>query len=185
MTAFVSVDGFGKCQSDVDSAESVDEGGDIGIVGEDVQDFGEEAFSTTAGTFNQSTVPPSATATYPYLVAVSPFLRSGNFDLVATVIYEIDQSPYQTTFYNGTIEVVEAGGVVSIESIFLITLGVALLVFLGIWVRGQVQNLSKKSKKAPFSKVEVAITTRDASLDEWRQGTAYSQSLASKSKKQQ
>uniref|UniRef100_A0A7N0U5V7 Translocon-associated protein subunit alpha n=1 Tax=Kalanchoe fedtschenkoi TaxID=63787 RepID=A0A7N0U5V7_KALFE len=234
----------GKCQSDVDPAESVDEGGDIGIVGEDVQDFGEEAFSAAAGvettyvfphnsvrlvkagektellvgiknngesalnvlaikssihlpydhryqiqnltvqTFNQSTVPPSATATYPYLFAVSPFLQSGNFDLVATVIYEIDQSPYQTTFYNGTIEVVEAGGVVSIESIFLITLGVALLVFLGIWVRGQVQNLSKKSKKAPSSKVEVGTAARDASLDEWLQGTAYTQSLASKSKKQ-
>uniref|UniRef100_A0A7N0U6K9 Translocon-associated protein subunit alpha n=1 Tax=Kalanchoe fedtschenkoi TaxID=63787 RepID=A0A7N0U6K9_KALFE len=137
----------------------------------------------TVQTFNTTAVPASATATYPYVFAVSPFLQSGQFDLVATVIYEIDQTPYQTTFYNGTIEVVEVGGAVSIESVFLVTLGVALLVFLGLWVRGQVQNLSKKSRKASSSKVEVGTATRDASLDEWLEGTAYTQSSASKSKK--
>lgn len=65
------------------------------------------------------------------------------FDLVATVIYEIDQTPYQSTFYNGTIEVLEADGGLTIESVLLITLGVALLAFLGFWIRAQAQNLSK------------------------------------------
>ncbi|CAM8907131.1 unnamed protein product [Rhodiola kirilowii] len=233
----------GKCESDVDFAESVDEGGDIGIVGEDAQDFGEENFSAAAGvettyvfpknservvtageetellagirnngespvniiaikssihlpydhhylvqnltvqTFNNATVPATVMATYPYVFAVSKYLQPGAFDLVATVIYEIDQTPYQSTFYNGTIEVVEAGGALSIETIFLVTLGVALLVFLGLWLRGQAQNLSKKSKRASSSKVEVGTATRDVSLDEWLQGTAYTQSLSSKSKK--
>ena len=71
------------------------------------------------------------------------FFQPGSFDLVGTIIYEIDQHPYQSTFYNGTIEVVESGGFLSIESVFLVTLGIALLVLLGLWIHGQIQNLSK------------------------------------------
>lgn len=70
-------------------------------------------------------------------------LQPGTFDLVGTIVYEIDQLPYQNTFYNGTIEVIEAGGLVSIETVFLVSLGISLLIFLGLWVRGQIQNLSK------------------------------------------
>lgn len=71
------------------------------------------------------------------------FVQPGTFDLVGTIVYEIDQNPYQSTFYNGTIEVVEAGNFLSIESVFLVTLGIALLVLLGVWIRGQIKNLSK------------------------------------------
>ncbi|KAK9080309.1 hypothetical protein SSX86_000067 [Deinandra increscens subsp. villosa] len=46
----------------------------------------------------------------------------GTFDLVGTITYEIDQQPYQNTFYNGTIEVTEAGGLVSVETMFLVSL---------------------------------------------------------------
>lgn len=70
-------------------------------------------------------------------------MQPGSFDLVGTIVYEIDEHPYQSTFFNGTIEVVESGGLLSIESVFLVTLGVALLAFLGIWTHGQIQNLSK------------------------------------------
>jgi translocon-associated protein subunit alpha len=70
-------------------------------------------------------------------------MQPGSFDLVGTILYEIDKQPYQSTFYNGTIEVVESVGFLSIESVFLVTLGVALLVLLGLWIHGQVQNLSK------------------------------------------
>ncbi|KAK6916677.1 Translocon-associated protein (TRAP), alpha subunit [Dillenia turbinata] len=135
----------------------------------------------TAQGFSNATVPASAQATFPYIFAVSKYLQAGSFDLVGTIIYEIEQSPYQSTFYNGTIEVVEAGAFLNIESVFLVTLGTALLVLLGLWIRGQVQHLSKKTKRAP--KVEVGTTTRDASMDEWLQGTAYTQSLSRKSKK--
>ncbi|KAK6946389.1 Translocon-associated protein (TRAP), alpha subunit [Dillenia turbinata] len=135
----------------------------------------------TAQAFSNATVPASAQATFPYIFAVSKYMQAGSFDLVGTIIYEIDQTPYQSTFYNGTIEVVEAGGFLNVESVFLVTLGIALLVLLGLWIRGQVQNLSKKTKRAP--KVEVGTTTRDASMDEWLQGTAYTQSLSHKSKK--
>ncbi|CAM8945148.1 unnamed protein product [Rhodiola kirilowii] len=225
---------------DLDIAEP-GEGGDIGIVGEDVHDFSEETFSSapgietvtvfpknvgklvtageetellvglknngestlnviaikasvhlpydhrllvqnlTAQGFNNATVPISAQATFPYIFAVSKYLQAGTFDLVGTIIYEIDQSPYQSTFYNGTIEVVESGNLFSVESVFLVTLGIALLIFLGVWVRGQFQQLSKKSKRA--AKVEVGTKTSDPSMDEWLQGTAYTQSLSSKSKK--
>jgi len=233
-----------RCQldSDAEGREAAEEVvADLGIVGEDVQDFGDGSFSPAPGVdtvcvfpknsarlitageetellvgmkndgeatvniiaikasvhlpfdhrlqvqnlstqgFNNATVPASAQATFPYIFAVSKFLQPGTFDLVGTIIYEIDQNPYQNTFYNGTIEVVEAGAFLSIESVFLVTLAFALLVLLGIWIRGQIQNLSKKTKRAP--KVEVGTKTTDASLDEWLQGTAYTLSSANKSKK--
>ncbi|MFS8016097.1 putative translocon-associated protein (TRAP), alpha subunit [Helianthus anomalus] len=131
--------------------------------------------------FNNASVPASVQATFPYIFAVSKFLQPGTFDLVGTIVYEIDQQPYQNTFYNGTIEVTEAGGLVSVETVFLVSLGLALLVLLGLWVRTQLQSLSKKTKK--ITKVEVGTRTVDASMDEWLQGTAYTQSQSNKLKK--
>lgn len=233
-----------RCQSDsdVDVAEAGEDGGELGIVGDDVPDFGDGSFNPAPGVdtvcvfpknsarvvpageeaellvglknqgdsnlnviaikasvhlpfdhrmlvqnltalgFENATVPASAQAAFPYVFAVSKYLQPGTFDLVGTIIYEIDQNPFQSTFYNGTIEVVEASGFLSIESVFLVTLGVALLFLLGFWVHGQIQNLSKKSKRvAP--KVEVGTGTTDANMDEWLKGTAYTQQLSSKSKK--
>ncbi|KVI04120.1 Translocon-associated protein (TRAP), alpha subunit [Cynara cardunculus var. scolymus] len=242
--------------SDADAelvAETVEEGGDLGIVDDDVVDFNAGNYSPAPGVetvcifpknlaktvvagqetelligmknegdqnvkvlavhasvhlpydhrmlvqnlsaqaFNNASVPASVQATFPYIFAVSKFLQisrannavvilqPGTFDLVGTIVYEIDQLPYQNTFYNGTIEVIEAGGLVSIETVFLVSLGISLLVFLGLWVRGQIQNLSKKTKRGP--KVETGTRTVDASMDEWLEGTAYTQSKASKSKK--
>lgn len=71
------------------------------------------------------------------------YLQPGTFDLVGTIVYEIDHVPYQNTFFNGTIEVSEAGGFVSVETVFLVSLGLALLVLGGLWVRTQLQLLSK------------------------------------------
>ncbi|RWW21173.1 hypothetical protein BHE74_00047332 [Ensete ventricosum] len=93
--------------------------------------------------FYNASVPVSAQATFPYVFAVSKYLQPGSFDLVGTIVYEIDQQPYQSIFYNGTVEVVEAGGFLSIESVFLVTLGVALIGFLGLWAYGQIQQFSK------------------------------------------
>jgi len=72
-------------------------------------------------------------------------LQPGAYDLVGYIVYEIDQHPYQNVFYNGTVEVVEAGGLLSVESVFLITLGIALLGLFGLWAYGQVQQFSKVS----------------------------------------
>jgi len=85
---------------------------------------------------------------WPFSFAVQP----GPFDLVGTIVYEIDQHPYQNTFYNGTIEVVEPGVLFSMESVFLFTLGIALLILLGLWINGQIQNLSKVIQCFLFSK---------------------------------
>lgn len=70
-------------------------------------------------------------------------LQPGNYDLVGTIIYEIDQNPYQSTFHNGTIEVSEPGGLLSVETVFLVSLGIALIGLSVFWIRGQIQNLSK------------------------------------------
>ncbi|CAO2813813.1 unnamed protein product [Amaranthus hypochondriacus] len=127
----------------------------------------------TAQVFNNASVPPSAQATFPYVFAVSKYLQPGSFDLVGSIVYEIDKTPYQSTFYNGTIEVVEASGFLTIETVFLVMLAIALVAALGLWLHGQLQRFSKKSKKAP--KVEVGTRSTDSSLDEWLQGTAYTQ----------
>ncbi|KAH6767221.1 Translocon-associated protein alpha subunit [Perilla frutescens var. hirtella] len=231
-----------RCELDHDAeADIPDDGGDLGIVGEDVQDFAGGSFSpapdveticvfpknpkksvaageesellvgignegessinviaiqasvhlpfdhryliqnlSTQG-FNNASVPPSAQATFPYIFGVSKFLQSGEYDLVGTIVYEIDQNHYQSTFYNGTIEVTEVGGMLSVESVFLFCLAVALLGLLGIWIRSQIQNLSKKTKRV--AKVEVGTGTTDANMDEWLEGTAYTQSQSNKSKK--
>uniref|UniRef100_A0A1D1Z5G3 Translocon-associated protein subunit alpha n=1 Tax=Anthurium amnicola TaxID=1678845 RepID=A0A1D1Z5G3_9ARAE len=134
----------------------------------------------TVQEFFNATVPPSAQATFPYTFAVSKYLQPGSYDLVGTIFYEIEQHPFQSTFYNGTIEVVEAGGFFNVESIFLVTLGVALVGIFVLWAYGQIQSVSKKTKRTP--KVEVGTATTDASMDEWLQGTAFAQSL-NKSKK--
>ncbi|KAF2928499.1 hypothetical protein DAI22_06g282900 [Oryza sativa Japonica Group] len=135
----------------------------------------------TVQNFFNASVPVSVQATFPYTFAVSKFLQPGAYDLVGYIVYEIDQNPYQNVFYNGTVEVVEAGGLLSVESVFLITLGVALLGLFGLWAYGQVQQLSKKTKKAP--KVELGTGTTDANMDEWLEGTAFAQGSKSKKKK--
>ncbi|GFY89874.1 translocon-associated protein (TRAP), alpha subunit [Actinidia rufa] len=98
---------------------------------------------TILDAFNNASVPPSAQATFSYIFAVSKFLQAGTFDLVGTIVYEIDQFPYQSTFYNGTFEVTEAGGPLRVESVFLFCLGISLLGLLGLWIHGQIQHLSK------------------------------------------
>ena len=88
-------------------------------------------------------------ASFPYIFSVSKFLQPGPFDLVGTIVYEMDQHPYQNTFYNGTIEVVEPGVLFSMEFAFLFTLGTALLVLLGLWINGQIQNLKEPELLQP------------------------------------
>ncbi|KAK1587772.1 hypothetical protein Q3G72_016696 [Acer saccharum] len=99
--------------------------------------------------FKNASVPTSAQASFSYIFAVSESLQ-------------IDQEPYQSTFYNATIEV--AGANCSIQSVFLITLGIVLLILLGLWIHGQVKQFFKKTKKAP--KVEVETATSDDSMNE-------------------
>lgn len=135
----------------------------------------------TAQVFNNASVPPSAQATFPYVFAVSKYLQPGSFDLVGSIVYEIDKTPYQSTFYNGTIEVTEASGPLTIETVFLVMLAIALVAGLGLWIRGQLQRFSKKSKKGP--KVEYGTRSTDASSDEWLQGTAFTQAQVNKLKK--
>ncbi|AEC07130.1 Translocon-associated protein (TRAP), alpha subunit [Arabidopsis thaliana] len=59
---------------------------------------------------NNASIPTSLQATFPYIFAVSQYLQPGAFDLVGYIIYDVEGKPYQSVFYNGTIEVVESGG---------------------------------------------------------------------------
>lgn len=127
-------------------------------------------------------MPVSSQATFPYIFAVSKFLQAGGFDLVGTIVYQIDGKPYQSTFYNGTIEVVEDGPLFRMESVFLSGLLISLIVLLMIYIKNGLRHMTKKTKRATKAKVEVGTAAKDASLDEWLEGTAYTHS-SSKSKK--
>ncbi|KAL5209408.1 hypothetical protein ABZP36_005031 [Zizania latifolia] len=136
--------------------------------------------------FFNASVPVSVQATFPYTFVVSKFLQVCQITNLI-YIYEIDQHPNQNVFYNGTVEIVEAGGLLSVESVFLITLGVALLGLLGLWASllicsgtGKL-DIRAKTKKAP--KVELGTGTTDANMDEWLEGTAFAQGSKSKKKK--
>ncbi|KAL0655398.1 hypothetical protein Bca4012_075982 [Brassica carinata] len=136
----------------------------------------------TALSFGNASVPVSAQATFPYIFAVSKFLEAGAFDLVGTIVYEMDGKPYQSIFYNGTVEVVEDGPLFRMESVFLSGLLISLIVVLIIYIQNGLRHMTKKTKRATKAKVEVGTAAKDASLDEWLEGTAYTQS-SSKSKK--
>ncbi|CAM6123942.1 unnamed protein product [Calypogeia fissa] len=143
----------------------------------------------TAQEFVNSTVPPGIQASFPYSFTISKYLQPGGFSLVASIYYDIDNQAHRTTFYNGTVEVVEAHGFFSGETLFLITLGLGLSGLLGIWAYGQIQRLSKKARRT--KKVETGTRGPDAANNEWLQGTAFTakrsnsitQSTKSKKKK--
>ncbi|KAI5433904.1 hypothetical protein KIW84_020947 [Lathyrus oleraceus] len=136
---------------------------DIGIVGDetdDAQDFGDGGFPSAPGVdticvFLKNIARLSSLnviaikASFPYIFSVSKFLQPGPFDLVGTIVYEMDQHPYQNTFFNGAIEVVEPGVLFSMEFALLFTLGTALLVLLGLWINGQIQNLKEPELLQP------------------------------------
>ncbi|KAJ4776533.1 Translocon-associated protein subunit alpha [Rhynchospora pubera] len=135
----------------------------------------------TLRAFSDATVPVSAQATFPYTFYLSNLLQAGSYDLVGYIVYEIDEQLYQSVFHNGTIEVVESDSFLSIESLFLFTLGVAIIGFLGLWLFRQMQQYSKKTKTTP--KVEVGTRQTEANMDEWLAGTAYAKSVGKEKKR--
>ncbi|KAJ3691233.1 hypothetical protein LUZ61_020397 [Rhynchospora tenuis] len=135
----------------------------------------------TLRAFSGATVPVSAQATFPYTFYLSNLLRAGSYDLVGYIVYEIDHQLYESVFHNGTIEVVESDGFLSIETLFLFTLGAALIGFLGLWLYRQMQQFSKKTKTTP--KVEVGTRQTEANMDEWLAGTAYAKSVGKEKKR--
>nr|GMD87144.1 translocon-associated protein subunit alpha-like [Ipomoea batatas] len=113
---------------------------------------------TTQG-FSNSTIPPSAQATLPYIFGVRKFLQPGTFDLVGSVIYEINRQPYQNIFYNSTIEVTEPGGLVNVEFVFLVCLGIAFVALLGFWIRDQIQKNTTTNRSFVFENMKETSAT--------------------------
>ena len=69
---------------------------------------------------------------------------------MASVVYELNNQLHKSVFYNGILEVVEASGFVSGETLFLVTLGLGLLGLLGMWAYAQVQRACGCMLKAQF-----------------------------------
>ncbi|BBN15589.1 translocon-associated protein subunit alpha [Marchantia polymorpha subsp. ruderalis] len=125
----------------------------------------------TAQEFANATVPPGVQASFAYSFTISKYLQPGGFALVASIYYDIDDQPHRTVFHNGTVEVIEAHGFFSGETLFLITLGMGLLGLGGMWLYGQAQKFSKKTRRT--KKVETGTRSTDAAANEWLQGTSF------------
>ncbi|MCO5558043.1 hypothetical protein L7F22_011618 [Adiantum nelumboides] len=126
--------------------------------------------------FGNATVPKSVQASFPYSFTTSKYLQPGLFDLVATILYEVDGTPHQSVFYNGTVEVEEANGFVRGETLFLFALAFGIVALLGVWLAGRFQKLSKKSRKT--KKVETGTRSVDNVDNDWLQGTAFTRKLS-------
>lgn len=126
--------------------------------------------------FGNATVPKSVQASFPYSFTVSKYIQPGTFDLVASILYEANGQPYQSVFYNGTIEVAETSGYLSGETLFLVTLGLGMLGLFSMWLFDQFQKLSKKTRRT--KKVETGTRSVETFNNEWLQGTAFTQKLA-------
>lgn len=70
-------------------------------------------------------------------------MQAGAFDLVGTIVYEMDGKPYQSIFYNGTIEVVEDGPLFRMESVFLSGLLISFIVVLIIYIQNGLRHMTK------------------------------------------
>lgn len=126
--------------------------------------------------FGNATVPKSVQASFSFSFTVSKYLQPGAFDLVASILYEVNGQPHQSVFYNGTFEVVEAGGYFSGETLFLVTLGLGMFGLLSMWLFDQFQKLSKKTRRT--KKVETGTRSVETLDNEWLQGTAFTQKLS-------
>ncbi|KAL5053859.1 hypothetical protein RYX36_034541 [Vicia faba] len=181
-----------RCQLD-ETAENVGEVSDIGIVGDEsdeAQDFSDEGFPSAPGIKTICVFPKNIARLVKGGEEAELLVRlknDGQSSLNAVSIKDSVHLPFdhQLLVQNLTLQVlnngfvpssaqatfpyifsviVEPGVLFSMESVFLFTLGTALLVLLGIWINGKIQNY-KKPKRA--SKVEVGTKTIDASMDEW------------------
>ncbi|KAJ7524187.1 hypothetical protein O6H91_18G081000 [Diphasiastrum complanatum] len=130
----------------------------------------------TTQELNNSIVPPGVQASFSYPFTVYEYLLPGQLAFVASIFYEVDDELHRTVFYNGTIEVVESSGFISGETVFLITLGLGLLGLFSMWIYGQFQRLSKKTRRAKT--VETGTRSTDGVSNEWLQGTAFTQKLS-------
>ncbi|XP_024365269.1 translocon-associated protein subunit alpha [Physcomitrium patens] len=125
-----------------------------------------------------SSIPQGNKVTFSYWFGVVKFLQPGNYDFVGKIIYELENKAYTHVFYNSTIDVVESGGFVSGETIFLSSLGLGLLGLLGMWAYSKVQDFIKKQRRSS-KKVETGTRTNsDAHANEWLKGTSFTQKLS-------
>eukprot|EP00246_Nothoceros_aenigmaticus_P016874 TRINITY_DN789_c0_g1_i1.p1 TRINITY_DN789_c0_g1~~TRINITY_DN789_c0_g1_i1.p1 ORF type:complete len:281 (-),score=52.38 TRINITY_DN789_c0_g1_i1:399-1220(-) len=118
-------------------------------------------------------LPRGIQASFQYSFTVNKLLQSGSYVLAGTVYYLVGDQVHRTVFYNGTVDVAEASGMFSGETLFLFTLGAGLLGLLGMWVYGQAQKLSKKSRRPKKVETGTRSAPADVANNEWLQNTAF------------
>eukprot|EP00850_Spirogloea_muscicola_P021525 SM000252S09077 [mRNA] locus=s252:139656:141602:- [translate_table: standard] len=119
------------------------------------------------GSHGSDAAPRAGTTTLPLLA----FMQPREFTLATAIFYLVDGQLHASAAFNSTVDVTEASGPLSGETIFLTLLAAGVLGLLGMWAYAQLQKLSKKSRRAKPG-VETGTRTIDVQSNEWLQGTA-------------
>lgn len=112
-------------------------------------------------------------------------LQPREFTLALTVFYHTDKTLYSTTFYNTTVDIVEASTVVDTQLIFLYLMFLGLLAGLGYVIYSYLASaglVKKPKKKVPSSTVQ-RTAAGEVDQSEWLKGTAYDQYQRAKAKR--
>jgi len=124
-------------------------------------------------TYYGQIIPPGEHATFLYTFYPDPMLEPREFGLQANVYYsDAHGENYTSTFYNGTIFLVESNESIDAQTLFTYVgiLGVAGLVGFVVYKSGR--TISKKKSR----RVEYGTQQSDVLDNEWLEGTAAAKS---------
>ena len=124
-------------------------------------------------------------ASFEYRFELDPLLAGHDFQLAFTAFYADDADNYATTFYNGTLTILDPIGVFDTQTMFMYAIfaGVfAFAVYFGLQATGTLPAVKKAlgmGKKKRVKKTETG--TRGATDDDWLKGTSWTTHKGGKS----
>ena len=132
-----------------------------------------------------SIVEPGKEASFEYRFELDPLLAGHDFQLAFTAFYADDADNYATTFYNGTLTILDPIGVFDTQTMFMYAIFAsvfAFAVYFGLQATGMLPAVKKAlgmGKKKRVKKTETG--TRGATDDDWLKGTSWTTHKGGKS----
>uniref|UniRef100_A0A7S0WKU2 Translocon-associated protein subunit alpha n=1 Tax=Pyramimonas obovata TaxID=1411642 RepID=A0A7S0WKU2_9CHLO len=116
-------------------------------------------------------VPPDTQGSFSIKIKPDLNLQARDFIVALTAFYESDGEMYSSTFFNGTVYVVESAGFLDMETFFMYFFIVAVVGLIAGAIFKALQSAGVVKKKSKARKVETG--TRGAvDENEWLKGTA-------------
>jgi len=142
-------------------------------------DFRYTVQNFTKGHFN-TIVRAGEQASFLYVFLPDPLLEPRDFGLSLSVNYKTDSANYTSTFYNGTIILVEPAGEFDVQTLFTYVGLIGVAGLLGFFV---LKGLRSAGKKGKSRRVETGTTKQTEVDNEWLEGTFASVGKSPKSRK--